>query len=79
MMESISNGSQVTFSAGNYGGCTTSESWDYQELLMWFFNACLGSNPAAGFAAGLLLKAKKLHIEIPKSLRVFEVGFLTVA
>jgi hypothetical protein len=36
----------------------TSESWTYQELLGWFFNACWESNPAAGIAAGLLYKAK---------------------
>ena len=46
---------------------------------MWFFNAYWGSNPTEGFAAGLLLKAKVLQIEIAKSLPVFEVDSLTVA
>jgi RNA-directed DNA polymerase len=55
------------------------ESWDYQELLTWFFNACWEHNPAAGFAAGLLLKAKKLPIEISEYPRVFEVDSLAVA
>ena len=57
----------------------TSESWDYQELFLWFFNACWEKNPAAGVAAGLLLKAKKLHMKIPKSSPVFEEDSLAVA
>lgn len=57
----------------------TSESWDYQELLGWFFNACWDHNPAAGFAAGLLLKAKKFRIEILKAHPAHEVDFLAVA
>jgi hypothetical protein len=57
----------------------TSESWDYQELLRWFINACWDRSPAAGFAAGLLLKAMNLRIEIPKSHPAPEVDFLTVA
>ena len=39
----------------------TSESWEYEELLGWFLNACWAENPAAVFAAGLLYKAKKSH------------------
>ena len=37
----------------------TTESWDYQDLLGWFLNACWEPSPAASFAAGLLDKAKK--------------------
>lgn len=56
----------------------TSEHWIYQELLWWFFNSCWASNPAADFAAGLLLKAKVSRTEQLGFLPDFELGY-TVA
>jgi len=53
----------------------TSECWDYQELLGWFFTACWESNPAAGFAAGLLLKAATPFFVNPGHLPDFESGY----
>lgn len=53
----------------------TSECWDYQELLGWFFKACWENNSAAGFAAGLLLKAKSSFLVHLDHLPDFESGY----
>ena len=58
----------------------TTEFWDYQDLLGWFLNACWEPNPAAGFAAGLLNKAKKNQKPSTPSLHPgFESGFVAAA
>ena len=50
----------------------TAKSWDYQELLEWFLQACWKANPAAVFAAGLLFKATKSHTCVQGFLPDFE-------
>ena len=58
----------------------TTESWDYQDLLGWFLNACWEPSPTAGFAAGLLSKAKKNQKPSTPSLHPgFESGFVAAA
>lgn len=41
---------------------STSEIWQYEKLLSWFIQACWETNPAADYAAGLLIHHEKAQV-----------------